>query len=172
MAGARIGYIIATRERVDRLVAAKQADDLCSPPLLQRALALFIQHGWLAAHMRRVIPRYRERRDALMTAMARYFPSELRWTTPQGGFCSWVTLPPGASPIALSLAGVERGVAFAPGDVFFAGPAPHPYIRLSFSSLPPELIDEAIQVLGQLFSAHMIRRSFAPSALSDCVPLV
>src|SRR3954447_25264347 len=170
--GARIGYIIATPQTIGRLVAAKQADDLCSPPLLQRALALFIQHGWLVSHLRRVIPRYRERRDALMTAMARHFPSELRWTMPQGGFCSWVTLPPSSSTIDLYLAGVERGVAFAPGDVFFAGPAPQPYIRLSFSSLPPELIDEAIQVLGQVFSTHMVRRSFATSALSDCVPLV
>jgi len=104
--------------------------------------------------------------------MARYFPSELRWTTPQGGFCSWVTLPPGSSTIDLYLAGVDRGVAFAPGDVFFAGPAPQPYIRLAFSSLTPELIDEAIQVLGQVFSTHMARRAFTAPALSDCVPLV
>ncbi|HJZ50341.1 MAG TPA: PLP-dependent aminotransferase family protein [Roseiflexaceae bacterium] len=170
--GARVGYIVATPQTIGRLVGAKQADDLCSPPLLQRALALFIQHGWLSTHLRRVIPRYRERRDALMIAMARHFPSELRWTTPQGGFCSWVTLPSGASTIDLYLAGIERGVAFAPGDVFFAEPAPKPYIRLSFSSLPPELIGEAIQVLGQVFSSHLVRRSFAAPALSDCVPLV
>jgi 2-aminoadipate transaminase len=170
--GARIGYVVAAPHLVGRLVAAKQADDLCSPPLLQRAMALFIQHGWLTSHMRRTIPRYRERRDALMTAMARHFPSGLRWTTPRGGFCSWVTLPRGTSTADLYLAGVERGVAFAPGDVFFAGPAPQPHIRLSFSSLPPELIMEAIQVLGQVFSPHLARRAFTAPALADCVPLV
>jgi DNA-binding transcriptional MocR family regulator len=170
--GARIGYIVATPQLIGRLATAKQADDLCSPPLLQRAMALFIQHGWLSAHLRRTIPRYRERRDALMTAMARHFPSGLRWTTPRGGFCSWVTLPAGSSTIDLYLAGVERGIAFAPGDVFFAGPAPQPCIRLSFSSLPPDLIGEAIQVLGQVFSTHLIRRTFAAPALSDCVPLI
>jgi len=170
--GARIGYIVATPQIIGRLVVAKQADDLCSPPLLQRALALFIQHGWLSTHLRRVIPRYRERRDAMLTAMARHFPSGLRWTTPQGGFCSWVTLPPGASTIDLYLDAIERGVAFAPGDVFFAGPAPQPYIRLSFSSLPPDLIGEAIQVLGQVFSTHLVRRAYSAPALSDCMPLV
>jgi 2-aminoadipate transaminase len=107
-----------------------------------------------------------------MTAMAHHFPSGLRWTTPRGGFCPWVTLPPGASTADLYLAGVERGVAFAPGDVFFVGPAPQPYIRLSFSSLTPELIGEAIQVLGQIFSAHLVRRAFTAPALADCVPLV
>src|SRR5215210_5823856 len=144
--GARIGYIVATPQTLGRLVAAKQADDLCSPPLLQRALALFIQHGWLASHMRRVIPRYRERRDALMTAMAQHFPSGLRWTTPHGGFCSWVALPPHTSIADLYLAAAERGVAFAPGDVFFADRPPQPYMRPAFSSLPPEMISEAIQI--------------------------
>src|SRR4029453_16091405 len=84
--GVRIGYVAAAPHLIARLVEAKQADDLCSPPLLQRAMALFIQHGWLSAHLRRAIPRYRERRDALMTAMARYFPSGLQWTTPHGCF--------------------------------------------------------------------------------------
>jgi len=170
--GARVGYIAAAPHLVGRLVAAKQADDLCSPPLLQRALALFVQHGWLAAHLKRVNPRYRERRDALLTAMARHFPSGLRWSSPRGGFCTWVALPPGASTADLYLAAMERGVAFAPGDVFFAGPPPQPYLRLSFSSLPPELIGEAVQILGQVISGHLTRRSFTPPPLADCVPLI
>jgi 2-aminoadipate transaminase len=170
--GARIGYIAATPETIGRLVAAKQADDLCSPPLLQRALALFIQHGWLAAHLRRVIPRYRERRDALIAAMSQHFPSGLRWTTPRGGLCSWVALPHGTSTTDLYLATIERGVAFAPGDVFFSGPAPRPYMRLSFGTQPPEAIGEAVAILGDVLSAQLTRRSFATPAMSECVPLV
>ena len=170
--GARVGYVVAAPHFVSRIVAAKQADDLCSPPLMQRALALFIQRGWLASHLRRVIPRYRERRDALMTAMAQHFPSGLSWTTPQGGFCSWVALPPNTSVADLYLASVERGVAFAPGDVFFAERPPRPYLRLSFSSLPPDQISDAAQILGQVIGAQIIRRSFVAPPLADCVPLV
>jgi GntR family transcriptional regulator / MocR family aminotransferase len=169
--GARIGYIAATPQLIGRLVVAKQADDLCSPPLIQRAIALFLQHGRMAAHMRRVIPRYRERRDALLTAMASYFPSGLRWTAPHGGFCSWVALPPGVSTTELYLAAVEHGVAFAPGDVFFSGPAPRPYMRLAFSQTP-EVIGEAIQILGEVLSAQLTRRSFKTPAIADYVPLV
>jgi DNA-binding transcriptional MocR family regulator len=170
--GVRVGYVVAAPHLASRLAAAKQADDLCSPPLLQRAMALFVQHGWLAAHLRRAIPQYRERRDALLGAMARHFPAGLRWTTPRGGFCSWVALPPGVSTAELYMAAAERGVAFAPGDVFFVGPAPGPVMRLSFSSLTPELIGEAIQILGQVLGAHMTRRTFAAPPISDWVPLV
>jgi 2-aminoadipate transaminase len=170
--GIRVGYVAAAPQFIGRLVMAKQAHDLCSPPLLQRALALFLQHGWLAPHLRQVIPRYRERRDALLTAMTRRFPSGLRWTTPRGGFSLWVRLPPGTSTTELYLAAIERGVAFAPGDVFFAGPAPQPHMRLSFGTQPPEVIDVAIQVLGELLSTQLIRRSFTAPRLADCVPLV
>ena len=170
--GARIGYIIAAPQFIARLVAAKQADDLCSPPLMQRALALFIQHGWLASHVRRTLPIYRARRDALMTALARSFPSGVQWTTPRGGLCSWVTLPRGTSVTDLYLAAVERGVGFAPGDVFFIEPPAQPFLRLSFSSLTPELMAEAVQIFGQLISAQNNRRTFTVPPLAECLPLV
>jgi DNA-binding transcriptional MocR family regulator len=170
--GVRIGYIAAAPQLIRRLVAAKQADDLCSPPLLQRALALFLQHGRLATHLRRVIPQYRERRDALISAMAWHFPSGLRWTTPQGGFCSWVALPVGVSTTDLYMAAVEQGVAFAPGDVFFSGPAPRPYMRLAFATQPPNVIGDAIKILGAVLNVQLTQRSYIAPAMADCVPLV
>jgi DNA-binding transcriptional MocR family regulator len=170
--GARMGYVAAAPQLIARLAMAKQADDLCSSPLLQRALAIFVQRGWMAAHLRRLLPRYRERRDALLTAMARHFPAGVRWTAPAGGFCSWVALPPGVSPTDLYLAAIERGVAFAPGDVFFVESAPRPYLRLSFATQPPEVIAEAVAVLGNLLGAQLTRRTLVREAPIDCVPLV
>lgn len=170
--GARLGYVVAAPQLVARLASAKQASDLCSSPLLQRALAVFVQRGWLAAHLRRSLPRYRERRDALLTAMARRFPSGVRWTVPAGGFTTWVALPPGVSTTDLYLSSIERGVAFVPGDVFFAGPAPAPYIRLSFALLQPEVLTEAVEVLGDLLGAQLTRRSLTREAPADCIPLV
>lgn len=170
--GVRVGYVAAAPQQIARLTAAKQANDLCSPPLLQRALALFIQHGWLHAHLRRVLPRYRERRDALLDAIVRAFPSGLRWTVPQGGFSVWVRLPPSASTTDLYLAAIEQQVAFALGDVFFPGPAPYPAIRLSFSTQPPAMLAETVAVIGGLLGTHLRRRVFAPAPAADYVPLV
>ncbi len=170
--GVRIGYIVAPPQIVKRLVAVKQADDLCSPPLMQRAMAIFIERGWFAAHLRRTIPRYRDRRDTLLTAMTRYFPAGLRWTTPEGGFSTWVTLPQGISATDLYLAAIERGVAFAPGDFFFAGPAPRPYMRLSFSGQPPEVLTDVTRSIGELLAENIHRRTFVAPPISEWVPLV
>ncbi|MEN9936616.1 MAG: hypothetical protein RLZZ387_3195, partial [Chloroflexota bacterium] len=60
--GVRIGYVAARAELIEQLSLAKQADDLGSSPLLQRALAIIMRRGWFAAHLRRALPIYRERR--------------------------------------------------------------------------------------------------------------
>ncbi|GAB4193113.1 MAG: PLP-dependent aminotransferase family protein [Roseiflexaceae bacterium] len=172
MPSARIGYIAAAPRFITPLVAARQAHDLCSSLLLQRAMALFIQHGWLAAHLRRTLPRYRERRDTLLDAMARYLPAGIQWTHPRGGFAVWVTLPPGTSVTDLYLAAIERGVAFAPGDVFFAGPAPYPAIRLAFSTVRPDVLAETVQIIGDLLGQHLTRRAFTAVPLGDYAPVV
>ncbi|MDZ4717312.1 MAG: PLP-dependent aminotransferase family protein [Roseiflexaceae bacterium] len=170
--GVRLGYIAAAPQWVGRLIHAKQTSDLCSPPLLQRAMAIFIQRGGLANHLRRALPRYRERRDVLLSAMSRYFPSDLRWTEPRGGFNVWVTLPPFINTTDLYLAGIERGVAFVPGNAFFTGPTAQPYMRLAFSGATPEVIIEAVRVLGELLGTHAMRRTLVRETPNDYVPLV
>lgn len=170
--GVRVGYIAAPPTLIKPLVALKQADDLCSPTLIQRAVALFIERGQYAAHLRRTIPRYRERRDVLLDAMARYFPTNVRWSTPEGGFAIWVQLPQSASATDLYLAAIERGVAFAPGDFFFAGPPPAPYMRLSYSAQSPDVLREVTRVLGELLGTHLHHRNFNAPSIAHYLPLV
>ena len=172
MPSARLGYVVATPRLIRPLVAARQADDLGGSMLLQRAMALFLQPGWLGAHRRRSRPRYRARRDTLLGAMARCMPAGVRWTLPRGGFAVWVTLPSGTSATDLYMAAIDRGVSFAPGDVFFAGPAPYPAIRLAFSTLKPEVLAETVPVIGDLLGQHLTRRTFAAVPLGDYVPVV
>lgn len=159
--GARVGYVVAGPAIIERLVAFKQADDLCSPTLMQRAVALFIENGQYAAHLRRVLPHYRERRDALLAAMSQYFPASMQWSHPAGGFSIWATLPPGSSPTDLYLAAIECGVAFAPGDFFFVGTPPAPMIRLAYSAQPPAVLRDVVRTLGELLGTQLHRRNYA-----------
>lgn len=172
MPGLRMGYLLASPQILNALVNAKQADDLFSSVLTQRALALFIQRGWLQAHIRRTLPHYRARRDALLGAMTRFFPSDVRWNEPNGGFSVWAELPPGIITTDVYLAAIERGLAVVPGDVFFAGTPPQSAIRLSFSTLPPEQLAEAAQSIGQLLGSELTHRRYTTSPISACAPIV
>lgn len=172
MPGLRMGYALPPPHLVQRMVRARQSQDLCSSPLIQRALSVFIEQGWLHTHTRRVLPVYRERRDALLQAMQRFFPAGVTWTQPQGGFSCWVTLPYGLSATELYLHAIGRGVAFTPGDVFCAAPSEQSHLRLSYGAEPPERITEAVATLGALLREHAARLSCTNGALSAYVPLV
>jgi 2-aminoadipate transaminase len=168
----RLGYIVATPELITRIQVYKQTADLCSSALMQHALALFLQQGRLAPHLRKMTQQYRERCDSLLDAMSYYFPSGVEWSIPRGGFSCWVSLPASISTTDLYLAAIEQGVSFTPGDVFFQGPAPRPYMRLSFATQTPEVLHKAVSILGSILNTQLARRMFRPVQTPDYVPLV
>lgn len=172
MPGLRIGYLLAAPSIVQRIVHARQTHDICSPPLTQRALALFIEQGWLHTHFKRVLPHYRERRDILLQAMARFFPPGITWTHPQGGFSSWVRLPAGLVSKDLYLSAIARGVAFTPGEVFSPLPDDRPHMRLCYGAESPERITEAVAILGALLRESCTSQPLPRATVGDYVPLV
>ena len=74
----------------------------------------------------------------------------MRWTRPQGGFFSWLTLPGGADSVDLAGRAVEQGVGIVPGTLFFPDGRGADTVRLSFSLVDEARIDEGIQKLGAL----------------------
>jgi 2-aminoadipate transaminase len=172
MPGLRIGYAIAAPEIIQRMAMLRQASDICAPLLTQRALAVFLEQDALHNHLRRVLPRYQERRDALLRAMTRFFPAGVGWTQPRGGYSCFVRLPDGVNVTDLYLSAIGRGVAFTPGAAFSAEPEAHPHLRLCYGTEHPDRLVEAIATLGSLLRER--QHGIAPhgSAISDFIPVV
>jgi DNA-binding transcriptional MocR family regulator len=76
-------------------------------------------------------------------------PKSAAWTTPRGGFFSWLTLP-GVDAVELARRAAEQGVAAVPGTLFFTDGRGADSLRLSFSMVDEERIDEGIARLGSL----------------------
>jgi 2-aminoadipate transaminase len=106
---------------------------------------------FLREHVRFIRQVYRERRDAMLDAMERYFPPEVRWTRPQGGLFLWVTLPDNLDTTELLKDAIALNVAFVPGRAFSPGPGGHNTLRLNFSFCDPERIELGIRRLGEVF---------------------
>ena len=77
-------------------------------------------------------------------------PDGTTWTTPRGGFFIWVTAPDGVDTVALSAAASARKVAYVPGRPFYPGDDGATQIRLAYSRVADELIDEGVRRLGDL----------------------
>jgi 2-aminoadipate transaminase len=141
----------------------KQSADLFTSSLMQRALAEYLVYGHLDAHLGTVRRVYRERRDAMLSGLARYLPREAQWTIPQGGLCLWLTLPTSISAAQLYLCAIEHGVAFAVGSVFFPQHPDRSSLRLNFAAHSPAEIDEGLRRLGRALREYMSGSSDARS---------
>ena len=153
--GVRVGYVVAPPAIRDRLVALQQVREICGPPLLQRTLAEFLRRGLFRAHVERVLPIYRARRDALVDALTASMPDGVSWSVPEGGYCSWVTLPAHPALADLLPSALARGVAYSPGEVFQVQAEPGRHLRLCFGTLAEDRIRRAVSTLGELIQERL-----------------
>jgi 2-aminoadipate transaminase len=155
--GLRLGWIIAPKEVIAKLVQLKQGADLHTSTFTQLVAYETARGGFLDLHIKGLRDAYRRRRDVMLDALAAYFPETVNWTRPEGGLFVWMRLPPGMSSQALLEAALERQVAFVPGDSFFAPDVPHAmalrYLRLNFSCMSPERIGAGIERLAEAYQA-------------------
>jgi 2-aminoadipate transaminase len=148
--GVRLGWAAGPGEVVRQLGVAKQNSDQCAGALGQRMLEEYGRGG----HLDRQITLSRQlytRRAALMAeALAAHMPDGATWTTAHGGFYTWLTAPDGVDTVALSPAAAERKVAYVPGRPFYPHDAGASQLRLAYSRVADDLIDEGIRRLGDL----------------------
>jgi DNA-binding transcriptional MocR family regulator len=86
----------------------------------------------------------------MLAALERTMPADVRWTTPAGGFFSWLRLPEAGDAALLAKRAVEAGVGIVPGSMFFADGRGGDNVRLSFSLVDEAAIDEGIEKLAGL----------------------
>jgi len=121
--GLRLGFLVAPPPLVPRLTALKTATDRYTPGLMQLVLARFIAEGRLAAHVRRMRTLYRDRRTALLAALARHAADVLDvGEPPDAGLHFAVRLKVDVDDVATSRAVRRHGVCAAPLSSYYARP--------------------------------------------------
>lgn len=144
----RVGWIVGPQPVLRRLALIKQGLDLHTGSLVQAIAYETCRDGLLDRHIPRIRAVYHERRDAMLRALARVMPAEVRWTTPEGGMFLWLTLPDTVDVADLLGRAIEQQVAFVPGAAFFANGGGTNSIRLNFSHPNVERIEEGVRRLG------------------------
>jgi 2-aminoadipate transaminase len=153
--GLRLGYIAAPAELYPKLLQAKQAADLHTPGFNQRVVYEVIKGGFLDQHIPTIRARYKAQRDAMTAALEQHLPAGSEWAAPHGGMFFWVRLPEGCHAMALLEQAVKAGVAYVPGEAFFAHAPDVRTMRLSFVTLTPDEIRTAVAALGGVLRKHL-----------------
>ena len=148
--GIRLGWTASPAQISALLVSAKQNTDQCAGALGQRLFEEYLRRGYLDEQLAASRALYRSKGERMLAALERTMPSEARWTTPRGGFFSWLTLPETADAKALAADAVAAGVGIVPGTLFYPDGRGTANVRLSFSLVDESQIDTGIATLAAL----------------------
>lgn len=159
--GLKTGYALLPRGLMAPLLRLKGCHDFGSNNLTQHLIDRLLQNGSYDRHVAELRRVYRNKRDAMLEALAEEFGNtEACWTHPEGGLYVWLAFPRGTdtgpkSP--LMGASLREGVLYVPGQFCYVngsnGPVPTNEARLSFGVASSEQIHEAIRRLGRAYAA-------------------
>jgi len=153
--GLRLGFMVCPKTLYPKLLQSKQAADLHTGSFSQRVVYEVIKGGFLDRHIPTIRDRYRTQRDAMDAALTASMPAGCEWIKPSGGMFFWLRLPAGCDAMALLPRAVEAGVAYVPGAAFYADHPDTRTMRLSFVTLSPADIADAVARLGNVVKAHL-----------------
>ena len=143
--GLRVGWAIGDAGVIRRM--AMQKADGGSNAFAQRIVVQLMQSNKMAHHIDEMIHQMRIHRDAMIAAFAEHIP-EAKIRAPQGGYFLWAELPDGTDAERLVELGIEEGVEVSSGRLSFANDDPGNFIRMAYSFITIDEINEGIAKLG------------------------
>ncbi len=147
-----MGWIRTSVENVDRLIAARLANDLGAAVIDQLVFAELLDDFDPILEYRR--NRLRDSRDALERALQVHLPS-WRMSPTRGGIASWVHLDEPVSS-ALTIAARARGLLIGAGPWFGLDGEFEQFIRVPISA-QAESIERAVEILAEALNDVHLR---------------
>jgi 2-aminoadipate transaminase len=145
--GLRMGWTMASPAITSRMASVRY--DMGSSPYLGRTIAQAIRSGDLDRHVTHLREIYARKLGRMEDALRKYCSQYATWKTPQGGFFLWLNLQPGLSCREVQRVANEKAVIVGQGPQFFADGRATNHVRLAFSYVPMEDIEEGVHRLGE-----------------------
>jgi len=167
----RVGYCVLPKPIVDEFIKSKGYQDLCTSVISQVLLKEYYEK-WIDKVLPSAVEEYRRRCMTMIDSIDRYFPPGFS-TKPRGGFFVWYESEKDFnSSKFLEDVALKNNVNYVPGAAFYPVESlgyyydpdrneiekikfPPNTMRLSYSLLPPEDIEEGIKLLGKLLNEHL-----------------
>lgn len=153
--GFRLGWVIASKEILDKLILAKQATDLCTNVFSQYVAYEYVKRGFLDDQVNKISILYKHKRDVMLDSLTKYFPKEVKWTVPKGGMFIWITLPKMIDTRLMFQKALSKKVAYVVGEAFFPEGGNYHSMRLNFSYSNDDTIKEGIKRLADVINEEL-----------------
>ncbi|UCD13116.1 MAG: PLP-dependent aminotransferase family protein [Thermoplasmatales archaeon] len=153
--GFRLGWVVASKEILEKLILAKQAADLCTNVFSQYVAYEYVHGGYLDKQVEQIRCIYKKKRDIMLKTIKKYFPKEVKWTMPHGGMFIWITLPKRIDTRFMFQKAIAKKVAYVVGDAFYPDGLNFNSMRLNFSYSDDDTIREGIQRLAEVIKEEL-----------------
>ncbi len=150
-AGMRVGFACANKELLQKMVVAKQVEDVHTNMFFQMMCAEYMEKYDLDAHIETIRSLYRHKCHKMLECLDKYMPKEVKFTRPEGGLFLWCTLPSGIALSDFVNRAKDSLVFVVPGTAFNCDEsAPSDSFRLNYSMPSDEEIEKGVKILGDI----------------------
>jgi 2-aminoadipate transaminase len=164
-AGVRVGWAVAPAAIRDKLILAAESAVLCHSSFAQLTVREYLTTQPWQEQIKTFRELYRDRRDAVLSALSNMMPPGCHWTRPAGGFYVWLKLPDGVNSKAMLPRAISSRVAYVPGTGFYADGSGGQFARLCYSFPDPARIAEGVRRLASVVQTEIqLRDDFGPAA--------
>jgi 2-aminoadipate transaminase len=148
--GLRVGFTVAPKEIVQKMVVCKQTSDVHTGIFGQMICHEFMTKYDYEAHLDRNREVYRKKCDLMTGLIDEHLGKYVSYVKPEGGLFVWLELPENADMVGFCTAAVNNKVATVPGTAFTADVnAKSHCFRTNYSTPTDEQIIKGMEILGK-----------------------
>ena len=152
--GMRIGFAIAPKPVLQKMIVCKQGEDVYTNSWAQMVAYRFLTEYDFEAHLKRLREIYRKKANFCMELLDKYLvPTGITYEKIQGGLFIWCKLPENAkiSMTEFCIKAVQNKVCVVPGNAFLTDESEQSSsFRINFSTPTDEQLEKGIKILGKL----------------------
>ncbi len=150
--GLRVGFAVAPKPILEKMVVAKQVVDVHTTMLSQIVAAEFLAWDGYDGHIKNCCDLYGKKAQLMSDCIDKYLPEYITHTNPDGGIFMWCNVNKDVDTKELLAKAVEKKVAYIPGYTFMIDTSvPQSTFRLNYSVPTEEDIITGIELLGDIF---------------------
>lgn len=145
--GIRIGWILADKNVINKLESVKRCKNIHSSFLDQGILYDYLSNGGFDKYVKKIRKFYGDKFNFAHECVKKYIPN--KYILGDGGLHIFIKLKNIDSRELLRKC-YKKGVIFMPGDIFFVDESGYDTLRLGFSRLSTESIENGINIIGSV----------------------
>lgn len=155
MPGLRLGFMILPPALSQSVLNAKQATDISTSGLIQKAFDVYLRKGHWSKQLAYMKKIYFKRYEVMIEMLNKHLPRSVNYYVPRGGILFWIELPKGKDSRDFYEFLGHKKIAIVPGEMFYYSNAISNAFRLSIAAVSEEEISEGIEYLGVYLSEYL-----------------